>query len=203
VPPGYLKFELAERGLIENLGAARPLLTALRNSGIELMLDDFGTGYSSLSYLQLLPFDFVKIDRPFANRTGSERANNAITAAVLQMTSSLGLRAVAEVVETEAAARSLAELGCNFGQGNYFCAPLEAAEALELLRRSPSPSTVIATVQTGAPAPRTERAADETMILEDSPTLVLPDTPTLALKPIDPEIAVAEEEGIESSRWGR
>jgi hypothetical protein len=122
------------------------------------------------------------------------------------MTSSLGLRAVAEVVETEAAARSLAELGCNFGQGNYFCAPLEAAEALELLRRSPSPSTVIATVQTGAPAPppRTERAADATMILEDTPTLVLPDTPTLALKAvIDPEIEVAEEAGVEGSRHGR
>jgi len=57
--------------------------------GIELMLDDFGTGYSSLSYLQLFPFDYVKIDRPFVKRTGSERANNAITSAILQMTSSL------------------------------------------------------------------------------------------------------------------
>jgi diguanylate cyclase (GGDEF)-like protein len=203
VPPGYLKFELAERGLIENLSAARPLLAAFRSVGIELMLDDFGTGYSSLSYLQLLPFDYVKIDRPSANRTGSERANNAITAALLQMTSSLGLRAIAEVVETEAAARSLAQLGCNFAQGNYFSPPLEAAQALEFLRRSPSPTTVISTVPVAAAAPRADRAANETMILEDTPTLVLPDTPTLALPAaIDPEFAVAEEEGIDSSESG-
>jgi diguanylate cyclase (GGDEF)-like protein len=201
VPPGYLKFELAERGLIESVSAARPVLAAFRNMGIELMLDDFGTGYSSLSYLQLLPFDYVKIDRPFANRTGSERANNAITAAVLQMTSSLGLRAVAEVVETEAAARSLAQLGCNFAQGYYLSAPLEAADALELLRQSPTPSTVVSAVPAAAEAPRTVRAAEETMILEDTSTVVLPDTPTLVLKAaIDSEIAVAEEADTESRR---
>jgi diguanylate cyclase (GGDEF)-like protein len=181
-PPGYLKFELAERGLIESVSAARPVLTAFRSMGIELMLDDFGTGYSSLSYLQLLPFDYVKIDRPFANRTGSERANNAITAAVLQMASSLGLRAVAEVVETEAAARSLTQLGCPFGQGYYLSVPLEALDALELLRRSPTPSTVVAPAPAAAEAPREDRTADETMIIEDSPTLVLPDTPTLVLE---------------------
>jgi diguanylate cyclase (GGDEF)-like protein len=202
-PPGYLKFELAERGLIESVSAARPVLTSFRSMGIELMLDDFGTGYSSLSYLQLLPFDYVKIDRPFANRTGSERANNAITAAVLQMASSLGLRAVAEVVETEGAARSLAQLGCNFGQGYYLSVPLEAADALELLRRSPTPSTVVTPVPAAAEAPSEERAAEETLIIEDTPTVVLPDTPTLVLEgPIDPEIAVAEEAGIESRGSG-
>jgi hypothetical protein len=193
---------LAERGLIESVSTARPVLAAFRNMGIELMLDDFGTGYSSLSYLQLLPFDYVKIDRPFVNRTGSERANNAITAAVLQMTSSLGLRAVAEVVETQAVARSLAQLGCNFGQGYYLSAPLEAADAFELLRRSPTPSTVASTVPAVAEAPRTVRAADETMILEDRlSTVVLPNTPTLVLEAaIDSEIAVAEEAGTESRR---
>jgi diguanylate cyclase (GGDEF)-like protein len=205
VAPGYLKFELAERGLIESVSAARPLLAAFRDMGIELMLDDFGSGYSSLSYLQLLPFDYVKIDRPFANRTGSERANNAITAAVLQMTSSLGLRAVAEVVETEAAASSLAQLGCNFGQGYYLSPPLEAADTLELLRRSPTPSTVVAPVPVAAAAPRTERAADETMILEESSTtVVLPDTPTLVLEAaIDREIALAEEAGAQERSLGK
>lgn len=201
IPPGYLKLELAERSLIESVSAARPVLTAFRNMGIELMLDDFGTGSSSLSYLQLLPFDYVKIDRPFANRTGSERANNAITAAVLQMTSSLGLRAIAEVVETEAAACSLAQLGCHFGQGYYLSVPLEAADALELLRRSPSPSTVVSPVPAATEASRTVRAVEETMILEDTSTVVLPDTPTLVLRAaLDSEIAVAEEAGTESGR---
>jgi diguanylate cyclase (GGDEF)-like protein len=203
VAPGYLKFELAERGLVENVGAARAITTGFHDLGIELMLDDFGTGYSSLSYLQLLPFDYVKIDRPFANRTGSERANNAITAAVLQMTSSLGLRAIAEVVESEAAARSLGELGCNFAQGYYFSEPLEAAEAFELVRRSPGVSTLVAPGPPGAAAPRREGAGDETMILEETPTLALPETPTLVLQAgVDEESDLAEEEGAGSRRSG-
>ena len=192
VPPGYLKFELAERGLIENVSAARAILSGFHDLGIELMLDDFGTGYASLSYLQLLPFDYVKIDRPFANRTGSERANNAITGAVLQMTSSLGLRAIAEVVETEAAANALAQLGCNFGQGNYFSAPLEAVEAFELMRRSPSVSTLVTEPPPGA-VPLTDTTVEATMILEDSPTLVLPDSPTLVLQ-APSGVAVEEDE---------
>jgi diguanylate cyclase (GGDEF)-like protein len=203
VPPGYLKFELAERGLVENVSAARATTAGLHELGVELMLDDFGTGYSSLSYLQLLPFDYVKIDRPFANRTGSERANNAITGAVLQMTSSLGLRAIAEVVESEAAARSLGELGCNFAQGYYFSEPLEAADAFELVRRSPGVSTLVAPGPAAAAAPRSDGAGDETMIIEDTPTLALPNTPTLVLQAgIDEESALAEEEGAGSRRSG-
>jgi diguanylate cyclase (GGDEF)-like protein len=202
VPPGYLKFELPERGLIENVSAARAILAGFHDLGIELMLDDFGSGYASLSYLQLLPFDYVKIDRPFANRTGSERANNAITAAVLQMTASLGLRAIAEVVETEAAARSLAQLGCNFAQGNYFSVPLDAVEAFELVRRSPSVSTLVTAPPVDA-APPTDGTVEATMVLEDSPTLVLPDSPTLVLRaPDDPEDAVEEEAGAESHSGG-
>ena len=229
VPAGYLKFELAERGLIENVSAVRATLAAFHNMGIELMLDDFGTGHSSLSYLQLLPFDYIKIDRPFANRTGSERANNAITSAILQMTSSLGLRAVAEVVETEEAARALAELGCNFAQGYYFAPPLAAPQALELLRRSPTPSTIVAALGPAAEKSRSEPtvavptlveatlaepalveatlaepAMDETMILEDTPTLVLPDTATLVLEAaVDAGIEDPDEAAAASPHAGR
>jgi diguanylate cyclase (GGDEF)-like protein len=153
LPVGNLKFELSEGGLISNVSTARAVLDAFHDMGIELMLDDFGTGYSSLSYLQLFPFDYVKIDRPFVSRTGSERANNAITAAILQVASNLGLRAVAEVVETKAAAQTLAQMGCEFGQGYFFSAPVEAEVALRHLRTQ------------GAP----EESADD-----DSPTLILP-----------------------------
>jgi len=204
VPPGYLKFELPERGLVENVSAARAVAAGFHDLGIELMLDDFGTGYSSLSYLQLLPFDYVKIDRPFANRTGSDRANKAITAAVLQMTSSLGLRAIAEVVESEAAARSLGELGCHFAQGHYFSVPLDAAEAFDLVRRSPGVSTVVApapAAAAAAAAPRRDGAGDDTMMLEDTPTLVLSDSPTLVLQaPEDPGAAEPEENGSGGGR---
>jgi diguanylate cyclase (GGDEF)-like protein len=173
-PPGNLKFELTEGGLISNVSTAREVLDALHRMGIELMLDDFGTGYSSLSYLQLFPFDYVKIDRPFVKHTGSERANNAITSAILQMASSLGLRAIAEVVETQAAAQTLLQMGCNFAQGYFFSAPVEAEQALEQLRRYVAPSTVVPTVRAAAAEPAQGHSAGDTLMLPDSPTLVLP-----------------------------
>ncbi len=106
----------------------------LKSMGLQLMLDDFGTGYSSLSYLQLFPFDYVKLDRPFVNRTGTDQANSGMMAALVQMASSLKLTAIAEIIETEAAARALQEMGCDFGQGYYFSEPIEAELALHRLR---------------------------------------------------------------------
>ena len=163
MPPGALKFELTEGGLISNVGAAREVLDRLHGLGIELMLDDFGTGYSSLSYLQLFPFDYLKIDRPFVNRTGSEQANNGITSAVLQMASSLGLKSIAEIVETPEAAHALKDMGCEFGQGYYFSEPLEAEEALQRLRTQGFKVPAISTTS----QPRVE-------VEDNSPTLVLP-----------------------------
>ncbi len=119
VPPEYLKLELTEGGLISNPAGARDVLDGLHDLGIEMMLDDFGTGYSSLSYLQLFPFSYVKIDRPFVDRAGSAHANSAIAAALVQMTSSLGLKSVAEIVETDDAARDLQRMGCDYAQGLF------------------------------------------------------------------------------------
>jgi diguanylate cyclase (GGDEF)-like protein len=167
--PRNLKFELTEGGLISNVSAARELLNGFHSMGIELMLDDFGTGYSSLSYLQLFPFSYVKIDRPLVTWTGSERSNNAITSAILQMTSNLGLSAVAEVVETQAAAQALQRMGCDFGQGYFFCEPVEAEEALRQLRTYTGPPAVVPVVRAAAgQAGAAEVAGDY------SPTLVLP-----------------------------
>jgi diguanylate cyclase (GGDEF)-like protein len=169
IPPTSLKFELSEGGLVSNVTTARAVLDAFHDMGIELMLDDFGTGYSSLSYLQLFPFDYVKIDRPFVSRTGSERANNAITAAILQMASNLGLRAVAEVVETEAAAQTLLQMGCRFGQGYFFSPPVDAEAAFQQLRST----TRVSMSDTGRePQLQPTGAADETQ--DDSPTIMLP-----------------------------
>ena len=134
LPPSLLKFELTEAALISNVGAARETLDQLHGLGLQLMLDDFGTGYSSLSYLQLFPFDFVKIDRPFVNRIASDQANTGMTAAMLQMAGSLNLTAIAEIIETEEAAQALQTMGCDYGQGYYFSEPIEAEPALQLLR---------------------------------------------------------------------
>jgi len=166
-PAAHLKFELSEGGLVSNVTTARAVLDALHDMGIELMLDDFGSGYSSLSYLQLFPFDYVKIDRPFVSRTGSERANNAIIAAIVQMASNLGLRAVAEVVETRAAARTLLQMGCTFGQGYFFSPPVEAEAAFQQLR-----STRPVSVSESGSEPETQVGAD--VAEDDSPTVMLP-----------------------------
>ena len=170
VPPRHLKFELTEGGLINNVSPAREVLEALHSMGLELMLDDFGTGHSSLSYLQLFPFDYVKIDRPFANQNGPDRTAVAVTSAILQMSKSLGLRTVAERVETHAAAHALVRLGCDFGQGNFFSAPLEAEEALDQLRAYGAQATIATTFRN----PASQQGAGDTENLH-SPTIVLAD----------------------------
>ncbi len=136
--------------------------------GIQLMLDDFGTGYSSLSYLQLFPFDFVKIDRPFVNRTGADQANTGMMAAMVQMAGSLNLTAIAEIIETEAAARALQEMGCDYGQGFYFSEPIEAELALQRLR-SQQPFQPVQSLPTGA-----ETVMVPPLEEDDSPTLLIP-----------------------------
>ncbi|MFL6617932.1 MAG: putative bifunctional diguanylate cyclase/phosphodiesterase [Povalibacter sp.] len=159
ISPKTLKFELTESGLISNPGAMREVLDGLHQLGVEMMLDDFGTGYSSLSYLQLFPFDYVKIDRPFVDRAGSERANTAIAAAIIQMATSLGLKSVAEIVETATAARDLQRMGCDYAQGYFFCEPLAAEDCFQLIRdpnRGRNEREVAAAVE------------------DDSPTLMIP-----------------------------
>jgi diguanylate cyclase (GGDEF)-like protein len=158
LPASMLKLEITEAGLIDNVSEARVVLRRLHDMGIELMLDDFGTGYSSLNHLELFPFDFVKIDRPFVSRLGSEDANRGVMAAMVQICSSLGLKAIAEVIETQPVAQALQQMGCDYGQGYFFGMPVEAEEALQRLRRHGAGQTGV----------RVHEAQD------DSPTLVLP-----------------------------
>lgn len=173
VPPEYLKLELTEGGLISNPGAARDILDGLHDLGIEMMLDDFGTGYSSLSYLQLFPFSYVKIDRPFVDRAGSAHANSAIAAAIVQMTSSLGLKSVAEIVETDDAAHDLQRMGCDYAQGYFYCGPLEAEEAFQVLKNA---DRALPTAQVAATADESDDNSptiSEAVVLSDE-TLMLP-----------------------------
>ena len=185
--PSMLKFELTEGGLISNPGAMREVLDGLHNQGIEMMLDDFGTGYSSLSYLQLFPFDYLKIDRPFVNRAGSEVANTAVAAAMIQMAASLGLKSVAEIVETPTAARDLKRMGCDYAQGYFYCQPVGAEEALRVLRSSDG---TLATLQPSGVAAAASTHGDETPAAASDTTLDLSDQ-TLML----PADKVAERMG--------
>ena len=153
--PASLKFELTESALVGNVAATRENLAQLHEMGVQLMLDDFGTGYSSLSNLQLFPFDHVKIDCPFVDSRGVFQANMSMVAAMIQLAGSLDLTPIAEIVEGEAAAASLKAMGCRYGQGYFFSAPVEAEAALQTLRSqasvAPAQSTS-ATVITSPPA---------------------------------------------------
>ena len=185
MPADALKFEVTESALIGNVGAAREALERLHAMGIQLMLDDFGTGFSSLNYLQLFPLDYVKLDRPFVARTFSDRANSGMMTAMLQMVSSMGLTAIAEIVETEAAADALRKMGCEFAQGNFFSEPVQPEVALQYLRGAPFVRRSHATapiaaasiqrgfdqrVTTSSSPPRATMAP----AVDDSPTLVIP-----------------------------
>jgi EAL domain-containing protein (putative c-di-GMP-specific phosphodiesterase class I) len=165
VPASLLKFELTEAALISNVAAARQTLDKLHGMGFQLMLDDFGTGYSSLSHLQLFPFDFVKIERPWVNRTGLDEATTGLTAAMLQMARSLRLTAIAEVIESEEAATALQEMGCDYGQGFCFSEPLDAPAAFQrLCSRQPF-----------------ERAAMSAETMEIQPLEMEDDSPTIMI----------------------
>jgi diguanylate cyclase (GGDEF)-like protein/PAS domain S-box-containing protein len=124
--------ELTESAIVEGNERHLGVLRGLRALGVPVSIDDFGTGYSSLSYLKNLPIDCLKIDRSFVRDMITSVNGDAIVTAIIRMASSLGLRTIAEGVETLEQLKRLRELGATMGQGFYFSPPLsvEAAERL-------------------------------------------------------------------------
>jgi len=132
--PGHrLKLELTESALVTEADRTAGTMHALKALGVTLAMDDFGTGYSSLGYLQQLPIDILKIDRSFVTGMMADRDKVAIVRAVLGLAQALGMRTVAEGVETLELARTLGALGCHMGQGFHFARPLSEADAYALL----------------------------------------------------------------------
>ena len=134
---GSLNVELTESVLMDNANDGRTLLEALRSRHIQLCIDDFGTGYSSMSYLQQLPLNTLKIDRSFITAMSSEAGNPAIVQAIVTLAHSLELDVIAEGLESVDQMKTLAKMGCEYGQGFYFARPLSAANAEKLVARSP------------------------------------------------------------------
>lgn len=128
VDPGWLGLEITEGVIMENPEASIGVLREMKAMGIELSLDDFGTGYSSLSYLKRFPIDKLKIDRSFVSDITTDADDEAMVAAIIVMAHQLGMRVVAEGVETEAQLAFLREQGCDEYQGYYFSRPLPAGE---------------------------------------------------------------------------
>ncbi len=132
---GCIEFELTETAVMNNPDDAARNLHGLKALGVQLSLDDFGTGYSSLAQLKRFPFDFVKIDRSFVAGVDTNAEDAAIVAAIIAMAHSLGMRVVAEGVETEAQLAVLRALRCDELQGYYFSRPVPAHDFEALLRQ--------------------------------------------------------------------
>jgi len=127
-PARNLELEVKEATFLDNASQAATTLERLKNRGISIVIDDFGIGYSSLSYLRRLPIDKLKIDRSFIRDIPGNENNLAITKAVISLATSLGLKVIAEGVETKNQRDFLLGDGCNVGQGFYFAKPMPKDE---------------------------------------------------------------------------
>jgi EAL domain-containing protein (putative c-di-GMP-specific phosphodiesterase class I) len=147
LPGRSLCIEVTEGLLLGQAREVRQTLEAVSAMGIGIAMDDFGTGYSSLSYLKRYPFDVIKIDRSFVNDIVNDADSRALVGAAIRMGQALGLRVVAEGVETEAQLTHLRELGCDLMQGYLFGMPatMDAFAARWLQDRPAAP--------TAAPSP--------------------------------------------------
>lgn len=124
--PGQLEFEITESHLMKNPTLAAATLQAIKSLGVKVSIDDFGTGYSSLAYLKRFPIDKLKIDQSFVRDMLGDPADLAIVRATIALGHELGLRLVAEGVESADQVERLTELGCEELQGYWFSRPLDS-----------------------------------------------------------------------------
>jgi diguanylate cyclase (GGDEF)-like protein/PAS domain S-box-containing protein len=133
VRPDTLCLEITESVLMEDPEHYADTLAQLKALGVSLSVDDFGTGYSSLAYLQVLPADFLKVDRSFVERLGANPRAAAIVGTIIDLAHSLDLGVVAEGVETLEQAEELTRLHCDQAQGYLFARPAPADEIAPML----------------------------------------------------------------------
>jgi diguanylate cyclase (GGDEF)-like protein len=138
VDPGLLELELTESLSMGDPMGCIALMHRLRAIGINMAIDDFGTGYSNLSYLKRFPVDRLKIDKSFTSGLATNAEDHAIVTAVIGLAHSLGLKAIAEGVETEDQVRLLLAEGCDEIQGYFFSRPLPEPDARAMLLRRPA-----------------------------------------------------------------
>jgi EAL domain-containing protein (putative c-di-GMP-specific phosphodiesterase class I) len=128
-----LSIEITESALIENIESSIDTIRSLNQLGVEVHLDDYGTGYSSLVHLSRLPVSHLKIDRAFVRSMGTSPRDAGIVQSTVALAHSLGMKAIAEGVETPEQLDQLKGFGCEVAQGYYLHPPLEKRKLDELL----------------------------------------------------------------------
>jgi predicted signal transduction protein with EAL and GGDEF domain len=131
----FLKLELTESLLLENIEGTIISMIALESIGVEFSLDDFGTGYSSLQYLKMLPMNQLKIDQSFVRDIVTDSSDRSIVSTIIAMAQSLGFEVIAEGVETEDQQKILLNKGCKRFQGYFFGKPVPIHEFEAALKK--------------------------------------------------------------------
>jgi EAL domain-containing protein (putative c-di-GMP-specific phosphodiesterase class I) len=135
VPLRHVILEVTELVyLSDDAGVVQTALAALREQGLTVALDDFGTGYASLTHLMSVPADYIKIDKTFVDRIVQHAPSLAIVEGMVGIAHKLGMKVVAEGVETAEQARCLSQLGCAMAQGYLYSPAVSASEAGEMMR---------------------------------------------------------------------
>ncbi|MBE9166253.1 EAL domain-containing protein [Pleurocapsales cyanobacterium LEGE 06147] len=132
-----LKLEITESMVMDDVENAITLLHRLKELGLQLSIDDFGTGFSSFSYLHRFPMDALKVDRSFVTNMSKSKKNQEIVSTIVMLGHKLGMKVVAEGIETETEMKALQALGCEYGQGYFFSKPLSAGQAKKILADNP------------------------------------------------------------------
>jgi diguanylate cyclase (GGDEF)-like protein len=133
VPAHRLVLEITEGVIMRDIQLARRTLGALHERGLELYIDDFGTGHSSLEAIHNLPIDALKIDRSFVSRMDTDQRGRELVRSIVMMGGNLGLRVIAEGIETLSQRRGLHQLGCRYGQGFLLSPPVPGPVATGLI----------------------------------------------------------------------
>ena len=131
--PGTLILEITESMIMADAEEKVDVLRRLKDLGVQVAVDDFGTGYSNLAYLKRFPVDMLKVDKSFIDGLGESAEDTAIVEAMIHLAHALGMRTIAEGIETTGQLERLQALRCNLGQGYYFSEPLPAQKASTLL----------------------------------------------------------------------
>jgi len=142
-PPSRLKLEITETVFFEHREKAVEMLCQLREFGIELNIDDFGTGYSNLSYLMQMPISTLKIDRSFISPITADGDNTEIVEMIVMLARNLGMKVIAEGVETAAQLEQIKRLNCEGAQGYYFSKPLCFEDVQPFLNREKETKQII------------------------------------------------------------